>query len=165
MIDASFPTSGRTVSSARMGLGLLVALGASASAALALAQLLARSPPPMLFVIGVGVGLLGTLGLALERRDDAVRLRLSDGSVRDAEAVIVAAGFRFSLDRLTFLSPEMRAGIDLEDDWPALDRWFRTDDRRLFFVGFAAEHRFGPIARFIPGTRFTADRVRRALDR
>jgi lysine/ornithine N-monooxygenase len=98
-------------------------------------------------------------------RDDAVRLRLSDGSVREADAVIVAAGFRFSLDRLTFLSPAVRAHIQLEDGWPVLDRCFGALDGRLFFVGFAAEHRFGPIARFIPGTRFTAHRIREALDR
>jgi FAD-dependent urate hydroxylase len=103
--------------------------------------------------------------VAVERQNDAVRLHLSNGSVRDADAVIVAAGFRFSLDRLGFLSPQIRTGIELEDGWPVLDRWFRATDRGLFFVGFAAEHRFGPIARFIPGTRFTANRVRDALDR
>jgi hypothetical protein len=102
--------------------------------------------------------------VAVERRDDAVRLRVSDGSVRDADAVIVAAGLRFSLVRLTFLAPQIRAGIELEDGWPVFDRWFRPRDRRLFFAGFAAEHRFGPIARFIPGTRLTARRVREALD-
>jgi FAD-dependent urate hydroxylase len=103
--------------------------------------------------------------VALERRNDGIRLRLTDGSEREADAVIVAAGFRFSLDRLAFLSPEIRAGIELEDGWPVLDRWFRATDRGLSFVGFAAEHRFGPIARFIPGTRFTATRVRDGLDR
>jgi FAD-dependent urate hydroxylase len=107
----------------------------------------------------------GRAVVAVERRNDAIRLRLSDGSVRDADAVIVAAGFRFSLDRLPFLSRQVRSGIQLEDGWPVLDRWFRATERGLFFVGFAAEHRFGPIARFIPGTRFTATRVREALDR
>jgi cation diffusion facilitator CzcD-associated flavoprotein CzcO len=107
----------------------------------------------------------GRAVVAVEPRNDGVRLGLSDGSVREADAVIVAAGFRFSLDRLTFLSPAVRAGIELDDGWPVLDRWFRALDPRLFFVGFAAEHRFGPIARFIPGTRFTANRVREALDR
>jgi thioredoxin reductase len=103
--------------------------------------------------------------VAVEQPDDALRLRLSDGSERDADFVIVAAGFRFSLDRLPFLSPEVRAGVELAEGWPVLDRWFRARDRDLFFVGFAAEHRFGPIARFIPGTRFTANRIREALDR
>jgi hypothetical protein len=77
----------------------------------------------------------------------------------------VAAGFRFSLDRLGFLSPDLRSRIAVEDGWPVLDRWFRSTEKGVLFVGFAAEHRFGPIARFIPGTRFTANRVREALIR
>ena len=106
-------------------------------------------------------------GVAVEaiEPNGVVRLLLSDGSVREADAVIVAAGFRFSLERLAFLSPEIRSGIVVEDGWPVLDRWFRSTEKGLHFVGFAAEHRFGPIARFIPGTRFTANRVREALAR
>jgi thioredoxin reductase len=108
-----------------------------------------------------------TEGVAVEaiERNGVVRLFLSDGSVREADAVIVAAGFRFSLERLEFLSPEVRAAVAVEEGWPVLDRWFRSTDSGLLFVGFAAEHRFGPIARFIPGTRFTANRVREALSR
>ncbi len=106
-----------------------------------------------------GVGVVGI------DQNGVVRLRLSDGSVREADAVILAAGFRFSLDRLTFLSESMRRAIALEDGWPQLDRGFRSTERGLLFVGFAAEHRFGPIARFIPGTGFTANRVREALER
>ena len=106
-----------------------------------------------------GVGVVGI------DQDGVVRLRLSDGSVREADAVILAAGFRFSLDRLSFLSEGIRKAIALEDGWPLLDRWFRSTERGLLFVGFAAEHRFGPIARFIPGTGFTANRVREALER
>jgi FAD-dependent urate hydroxylase len=106
-------------------------------------------------------------GLAVEslQRNGGVRLNLSDGSVREADALILATGFRFSLERLQFLSPELRSGIAVEDGWPVLDRWFRSTERGVLFVGFAAEHRFGPIARFIPGTKFTANRVRDALTR
>jgi FAD-dependent urate hydroxylase len=106
-------------------------------------------------------------GVAVEgiERDGVVRLRLSDGSVREADAVIVAAGFRFSPDRLPFLAPGLRDRIAVEERGPILDRWFRSTVPGLFFVGFAAEHCFGPIARFIPGTRFTANRVAEALQR
>ncbi len=108
-----------------------------------------------------------TEGVGVEgiEQDGAVRLRLSDGTVRDADAVILAAGFRFSLQRLSFLSEELRKRIALDDGRPVLDRWFRSTERGLLFVGFAAEHRFGPVARFIPGTRFTANRVKESLER
>jgi cation diffusion facilitator CzcD-associated flavoprotein CzcO len=95
----------------------------------------------------------------VEHRNGVTRLALSDGSVREADAVIVAAGFRFALDRLSFLSPEVRGGIELHEGWPLLDRWFRASDPNLLFVGFAAANRFGPLVRFIRGARFAAPRV------
>ena len=106
----------------------------------------------------------GVAVVGIDQNGD-VRLRLNDGTVRDADAVILAAGFRFSLERLSFLSDSIRTQVALEDGWPLLDRWFRSTEQGLLFVGFAAEHRFGPIARFIPGTGFTANRVREALER
>jgi lysine/ornithine N-monooxygenase len=108
-----------------------------------------------------------TEGVAVDavEPNGSVRLHLGDGSVREADVVIVAAGFRFSLDRLGFLGPEVRRRIAVEDGWPVLDRWFRSTEKDILFVGFAAEQRFGPIARFIPGTKFTANRLREALAR
>jgi FAD-dependent urate hydroxylase len=102
--------------------------------------------------------------MTLTRNGSDLLLGLSDGSARKADAVILSTGFRFSLDRLSFLSPAVRAGIVVRDGWPVLDRSFRSSDPGLFFVGYAAEDRFGPISRFVPGTRFTAHRVREGLD-
>jgi lysine/ornithine N-monooxygenase len=101
----------------------------------------------------------------VERRHGGIHLQLSDGSAREADAVVVSAGFRFGLDRLGFLSPTVKAAIGLRDGWPVLDRYFRSTDPDLLFVGFAAERRFGPIARFVSGSRFTAFRVREGIDR
>ena len=101
----------------------------------------------------------------VERRGERIQLALSDGSAREADAVVVSAGFRFGLDRLGFLSPTVKAAVGLRDGWPVLDRYFRSTDPDLLFVGFAAERRFGPIARFVSGSRFTAYRVREGFDR
>ena len=92
-------------------------------------------------------------GVAVEgiEQNGDVRLHLSDGTVREADAVIVAAGFRFSLDRLTFLSPGLREQISVEEGWPVLDRCFRSTADDLLFVGFAAEKRFGPGRPLHPG--------------
>jgi NADPH-dependent 2,4-dienoyl-CoA reductase/sulfur reductase-like enzyme len=106
-------------------------------------------------------------GVAVERVERAnghVDVRLTDGTERQADAVIVAAGFRFDVGRLSFLAPELRAGVKLDKGWPALDRYFRSNDPNLLFVGFAAAHRFGPIVRFIPGTRFAAPRIRELFE-
>ena len=107
----------------------------------------------------------GVAVTGVERLGDGMDLQLSDGSSRRADAVIVSAGFRFALDRLTFLSPSVKAAVTVRDGWPVLDRCFRSTDPDVLFVGFAAERRFGPIARFVSGSRFTAHRARQALDR
>ena len=106
----------------------------------------------------------GVAVTGVRRGADGLDLQLSDGSSRRADAVIVSAGFRFALDRLAFLSPSVKAAIAVQDGWPVLDRCFRSTDPDVLFVGFAAERRFGPIARFVSGSRFTAHRARQALD-
>ena len=101
--------------------------------------------------------------LAVEPTADGVRLRLSDGTVRDVERVVVAAGFRFHLDGMRFLDERLRRSLRAVDGLPVLDRTFRTSEPRLSLVGFAAEHRFGPLSRYVEGTHFTARRVAGAL--
>jgi FAD-dependent urate hydroxylase len=107
---------------------------------------------------GVAVG-------AVERRGGRIHLELSDGTAREADRVVVSAGFRFGLERMGFLSPAVAGGVDVRDGRPVLDRYFRSSDPALLFVGFAAEHRFGPIARFVSGSRFTAYRVAAGFER
>jgi cation diffusion facilitator CzcD-associated flavoprotein CzcO len=95
-----------------------------------------------------------------EVRCGELRLLLSDGSERRCDDVLLATGYRFALDRLRFLDPPLGRGVKVSRGWPVLDACFRSTERRLLFVGFPAEGRFGPTARFILGTRFTCDRVR-----
>jgi Pyridine nucleotide-disulphide oxidoreductase len=100
---------------------------------------------------------------SVERGGEALLVRLSDGSQRDVDQVLVACGYRFELDNLRFLGPEVRGAIETRDGWPVLDRYFRSTDRDVYFVGFAAERRFGPLSRFVLGADFTARRVKAGL--
>jgi NAD(P)H-nitrite reductase large subunit len=105
----------------------------------------------------------GTGVREIRRRDGVLELSLDDGTSREADDVILATGYRFSLDRLGFVSDEIRARIRVDDGWPVLDRYFRSTERDILFVGYAAEGRFGPISRFVLGTAFTAARVAECL--
>jgi hypothetical protein len=92
-----------------------------------------------------------------------LRIRLDDGSERGADQLIVATGYRFDLDRLAFLGSRLKAQIQVRDGWPVLDKYFRSTDQAVLFVGYPAEGRFGPISRFVLGAAFTAQRVEAAL--
>jgi pyruvate/2-oxoglutarate dehydrogenase complex dihydrolipoamide dehydrogenase (E3) component len=101
----------------------------------------------------------------VERRPHGLRLHLSDGATRDADHVVLATGYRFRLDALEWLSPQVRGAIALEHDWPVLDRSFQSTAQGLYFVGYAAEGRFGPLSRFVLGAEFAARRVAEAVSR
>jgi FAD-dependent urate hydroxylase len=94
-----------------------------------------------------------------------VRLGLSDGTPLTVDRLLLGTGYRFRLDRLAFLGERVRAAIRVRDGWPVLDRWFRSTDPRVTFVGYAAEGRFGPISRFVLGVPFTTRRVSESLRR
>jgi cation diffusion facilitator CzcD-associated flavoprotein CzcO len=101
----------------------------------------------------------------VEKKSDSLLVRLSDGSEREVDDVIIACGYRFDLDRLEFLAPEVRSRIAIRNGWPVLDRYFRSTDPNVIFVGYAAENRFGALSRFVLGADFTATRVRRLFDK
>lgn len=101
----------------------------------------------------------GAVAAGIERMDGAIRLRLRDGGTRDADHVLLATGYRFGLDRLEWLDDEIRRHIRTSHGWPVLDRAFRSTVPGLRFVGYAAEGRFGPSARFVLGAGFAARRI------
>ena len=103
--------------------------------------------------------------VSVEKKSDFLLVRLSDGSEREVDDVIIACCYRFDLDRLTFLAPEVRSRIEIRNGWPVLDRYFRSTDPNVFFVGYAAENRFGALSRFVLGADFTATRVRQLFDK
>jgi cation diffusion facilitator CzcD-associated flavoprotein CzcO len=86
-------------------------------------------------------------------------VHLDDGTTRTVDHVILGTGVRFELDRLDFLSDDLRRQIATDGSWPVLDRSFRSTVAGVFFVGYAAEGRFGPISRFVLGADFAARRV------
>ena len=99
---------------------------------------------------------------AAEKTSEGLTVDMSDGSRREVDEVLIACGYRFDIDRLSFLAPELRSRIAVKNGWPVLDRAFRATDQGVHFVGYPAEGRFGPISRFVLGTEFAARRVAEA---
>jgi len=100
-----------------------------------------------------------------------LQLRDKDGAQRElqAEHVIAATGYKVDLDRLRFLSPEIRSKLKAVERTPVLSTTFESSIAGLYFVGIAAANSFGPVMRFAFGAGFAArtltEAVRQSLSR
>jgi thioredoxin reductase len=94
-----------------------------------------------------------------------LQVRSQDGSERTIQAdhIIAATGYRVNLDRLSFVSPEIRSKLTTLAGTPALSSTCESSVPGLYFVGIAAANSFGPVMRFAFGADFAARTVTRAL--
>jgi hypothetical protein len=85
-------------------------------------------------------------------------LRAADGKDESVSAdhIVFATGYRIDLERLSFLSPEVIAGLRRNGDAPTLSRHYESSLPGLHFVGPASAESFGPVNRFIFGARHPA---------
>jgi thioredoxin reductase len=120
-------------------------------------------------VIGRVPTLCGYVPESAEIKDGQVSLQLrsADGSAREvrAEHVIAATGYKTDIERLQFLSPQIRAEVRAVQHTPILSLNFESSVPGLYFVGIAATNSFGPVMRFAFGAAFTARQVTDAVVR
>jgi thioredoxin reductase len=90
-----------------------------------------------------------------------LNVRAADGSAREivGEHVIAATGYRVDLERLKFLSSEIRSRLKTVQGSPMLSSSFESSVPGIYFVGVAAANSFGPVMRFAFGAGFAARRV------
>jgi thioredoxin reductase len=94
-----------------------------------------------------------------------IQLRGADGSERQivTEHVIAATGYKPDINRLGFLSTEIRSQLKTVNRAPALSSTFESSVPGLYFVGVAAANSFGPVMRFAFGAGFAAKRVTQTM--
>lgn len=88
--------------------------------------------------------------LELSVRNDAGTALLA------TDHVIAATGYRVDLARLPFLDPALRAAIRTAEGAPVLNSVFESSVAGLHFVGLASVSSFGPVMRFVYGTKHAA---------
>src|SRR6266566_3477523 len=94
-----------------------------------------------------------------------LHLRAPDGTEREVvtEHVIAATGYKVDLERLSFLSSELRSRIKAVNRTPVLSSAFESSIPGLYFVGIAAANSFGPVMRFAFGAGFAARTLTRTV--
>ena len=128
-------------------------------------------PAPGWFVRDEVVGNVATtLGVDISNvkaEGDRVYLTVVDGTgvkrVIGASHVITATGYRPEVERLGFLSGDLRSQMRAIEGAPQLSTNFESSVRGLYFVGPASVYSFGPLARFAFGARFSAIRLSKHL--
>jgi thioredoxin reductase len=104
-------------------------------------------------------------GAEVQAGQVSLRLRAADGSAREVRTghIIAATGYKVDLERLQFLSPEIRKQIKVVKGMPVLSSSFESSVPGIYFVGIAAANSFGPVMRFAFGAGFAASRLTATL--
>jgi hypothetical protein len=106
-----------------------------------------------------------------EAGPDGIRLRLTgdgDGpSELTVDHVLAATGYTIDLAATRFLAPELRDALVRVPGalGPRLSSVFESSVPGLFFTGNLAAPAFGPMMRFVVGTRYAASRIAPAAAR
>jgi cation diffusion facilitator CzcD-associated flavoprotein CzcO len=111
--------------------------------------------------------LLGHTLQQADIRDGKVHLQLraQGGTQREilVDHIIAATGYKVNLERLNFISSEIRSKLKTVESTPILASTCESSVPGLYFVGIAAANSFGPVMRFAFGADFAARTVTRAL--
>jgi thioredoxin reductase len=106
-------------------------------------------------VIGKVPLFLGHVVTGAEVSASSVRLRTEtrDGAkgILHVDHVLAATGYKIDLDRLSFLSADLRAGIRRLGGAPDLSPKYESSVPGLYFIGPVAANSYGPVARFVFG--------------
>ncbi len=84
-----------------------------------------------------------------------IRLR-ADNQTKTYDHVLLSTGYRIDIARLGFVAPELLRRIRCAEGSPVLATGFEATVRGLHFVGSNAVYSFGPLMRFVAGTRYAA---------
>jgi thioredoxin reductase len=112
---------------------------------------------------------LGQRPVGAEATDGGVVIELAAANETEqlqVDHVVAGTGYRIDVDRLTFLSPELRdrlARLRWARGAPLLSSRFESSEQGLYFIGLAAANTCGPAMRFVCGTTFVAPRLARHL--
>ncbi len=101
-------------------------------------------------------------------RQSKLHVVLGDGTYRLVDHALLATGYRVDVRLYPFLDPRLAATLRMVPDaigYPVLDRGFESSVAGLHIVGAPAAESFGPLMRFVAGTRYAARAVSQRIAR
>jgi hypothetical protein len=108
---------------------------------------------------------LGSRVTSAEPAGGMARVTLDDGSYRDVHHVLTATGYSVDITRYGFLAPQLAAALEKRNGYPLLGPGLESSVAGLHFLGAPSAESFGPMMRFVSGTRFSARELTRRVMR
>ena len=96
---------------------------------------------------------------------NGLELCLDDQTTRHVDHVVLATGYRVSVDAIGFVSPQLRSGIRTHDGYPELSHKMESSAPGLYFVGATAARSFGRLMWLVRGARWAAATISKDIVR
>jgi len=96
-----------------------------------------------------------------EDMGEEVCLKLSDGTTRQVDHVILATGYKPDVRTLPYVDSSLRAEVQQREGYPFLNKWFESSVPHLYFGGCLSAYDFGPLCRHIVGSGASARQITR----
>lgn len=96
-----------------------------------------------------------------KEQSEMLHLKLSDGSTRQVDHVVLGTGYQPEVETLSYIDPVLRKQIQKHNGYPILNQWFESSVPHLYFSGALAAYNFGPICRFVTGSGASARQLAR----
>jgi thioredoxin reductase len=108
-------------------------------------------------LLGCSIVEVSTMGIQ-------VRVRLSDGSDRAVDHVLLGTGYRVDVSKYDFISAELVQSMRRFNGYPCLTRGLETSIPGLHVLGAPAAWSFGPLMQFVSGARYAAKALTRRVN-
>lgn len=96
-----------------------------------------------------------------EEQGKGLHLTLSDGTTREVDHILLGTGYQANIGALTFIDAALREQVQQYDQQPILNDWFESSVPGLHFAGALAGYSFGPLCRFVVGSKVAARQIAR----
>jgi FAD-dependent urate hydroxylase len=96
---------------------------------------------------------------------DKITVRLSDGSSRTVDHLLLGTGYRVDVSKYAFLSPGIVNSLKTLNGFPLLQEGMETSVPGLHILGAPGIWTFGPLLQFVSGTHYACKSLTRVVAR
>src|SRR5208283_3136772 len=108
---------------------------------------------------------LGRSVVAAASVGERVKVKLSDGTERTIDHVVLGTGYHVDISKYDFLAPRLAASMERVNGYPVLRKGLETSIPGLHILGAPAAWSFGPLMQFVSGAGYASRALTRSLVR